>query len=67
MAALGPRAHFRFNADGFPRYRGSGRIGAAEAPFRNVTQMPTPESVIELVRAGMGVGVFSLGHPARTD
>lgn len=34
-------------------------IGAPRIPFRQVTQMPTPEAVIDLVRAGLGISVFS--------
>ena len=34
-------------------------IGAPSVPFRQVTYMPTPEAVVDLVRAGFGIGVFS--------
>ena len=50
---------FAYPLSGEPGFEWEALIGAPEAPFRNVTQMPTPESVIDLVRAGMGVGVFS--------
>lgn len=34
-------------------------LGPPTAPFRAVTTMPTPEAVIDLVRAGFGVSFFS--------
>ncbi|MDX5595740.1 LysR family transcriptional regulator [Pseudovibrio sp. SPO723] len=34
-------------------------IGVPDTMYRNITHMPTPEAVIDLVRAGFGVGVFS--------
>ncbi|OAO07105.1 hypothetical protein A8B76_02025 [Roseovarius indicus] len=50
---------FAYPLSGEPGFEWEALIGAPEAPFRHVTQMPTPEAVIDLVRAGMGVGVFS--------
>ncbi len=34
-------------------------LGRPDVPFRRLTPMPTPEAVIDLVRAGFGVGIFS--------
>ena len=34
-------------------------LGRPLVPFRRMTPMPTPEAVIDLLRAGYGVGVFS--------
>ncbi|OKL42308.1 LysR family transcriptional regulator [Pseudovibrio exalbescens] len=34
-------------------------LGVPDTMYRRVTHMPTPEAVIDLVRAGFGVGVFS--------
>jgi LysR family transcriptional regulator for metE and metH len=50
---------FTYPLSGEPGFEWEALIGAPEAPFRHVTPMPTPEAVIDLVRAGMGVGVFS--------
>ena len=50
---------FTYPLSGEPGFEWEALIGAPEAPFRHVTAMPTPEAVIDLVRAGMGVGVFS--------
>lgn len=50
---------FTYPLSGEPGFEWEVLIGAPEAPFRHVTAMPTPEAVIDLVRAGMGVGVFS--------
>lgn len=50
---------FTYPLSGEPGFEWETLIGAPEAPFRHVTPMPTPEAVIDLVRAGMGVGVFS--------
>jgi LysR family transcriptional regulator for metE and metH len=50
---------FAYPLSGEPGFEWEALIGAPETPFRHVTQMPTPEAVIDLVRAGMGVGVFS--------
>ena len=50
---------FAYPLSGEPGFEWEALIGAPEAPFRHVTPMPTPEAVIDLVRAGMGVGVFS--------
>ncbi|MEQ8603106.1 MAG: LysR family transcriptional regulator [Marivibrio sp.] len=42
-----------------PGFEWEALIGAPSVPFRRITQMPTPEAVIDLVRAGFGVGIFS--------
>lgn len=42
-----------------PGFEWEGLIGAPSVPFRRVTSMATPESVIDLVRAGFGVAAFS--------
>ncbi|WP_257098536.1 LysR family transcriptional regulator [Pseudovibrio flavus] len=34
-------------------------VGVTDTPLRRVTTMPTPEAVIDLLRMGFGVGVFS--------
>jgi len=42
-----------------PGFEWEALIGAPTAPFRRITMMPTPEAVIDLVRAGFGVSFFS--------
>lgn len=42
-----------------PGFEWEALVGQPTAPFRNVTTMPTPEAVIDLVRAGFGVSLFS--------
>jgi LysR family transcriptional regulator for metE and metH len=50
---------FTYPLSGEPGFEWEWLIGAPEAPFRHVTAMPTPEVVIDHLRAGMGVWVFS--------
>lgn len=42
-----------------PGFEWEALIGAPSVPFRRLTPMPTPEAVIDLVRAGYGIGIFS--------
>jgi LysR family transcriptional regulator for metE and metH len=42
-----------------PGFEWEALIGAPTAPYRKLTTMPTPEAVIDLVRAGYGVSFFS--------
>ena len=51
--------YFAYPLSAEPGYEWESLIGAPRVPFRLVTQMPTPEAVIDLVRTGFGVGVFS--------
>jgi LysR family transcriptional regulator, regulator for metE and metH len=51
--------YFAYPLSAEPGFEWESLIGAPRVPFRLVTQMPTPEAVIDLVRTGFGVGVFS--------
>ena len=51
--------YFAYPLSAEPGYEWESLIGAPRVPFRWVTQMPTPEAVIDLVRTGFGIGVFS--------
>jgi LysR family transcriptional regulator for metE and metH len=42
-----------------PGFEWESLLGPPSVPFRYLTSMPTPESVIDLVRAGFGVCLFS--------
>ena len=42
-----------------PGFEWEALLGAPTAPFRRVTTMPTPEAVIDLVRAGFGLSFLS--------
>jgi LysR family transcriptional regulator for metE and metH len=57
--AIGDDRLFTYPLSGEPGFEWEALVGAPESPFRAVTPMPTPEASIDLVRAGMGVGVFS--------
>jgi LysR family transcriptional regulator for metE and metH len=50
---------FSYPISAEPGFEWETLIGRPNAPMRNVTQMPTPEAVIDLLRAGFGVGLFS--------
>ncbi len=50
---------FSYPLSAEPGFEWEALIGAPSVPFRRVTRMPTPEAVIDLVRAGFGSGVFS--------
>jgi LysR family transcriptional regulator for metE and metH len=42
-----------------PGFEWEALVGPPAEPFRRLTQMPTPESAIDLMRAGFGIGIFS--------
>ncbi len=42
-----------------PGFEWEALLGSPTVPFRRLTPMPTPEAVIDLVRAGFGVCLFS--------
>lgn len=42
-----------------PGFEWESLLGRPTVPFRRLTEMPTPESVIDLIRAGFGVSPFS--------
>ena len=42
-----------------PGFEWEALLGPPSVPFRNLASMPTPEAVIDLVRAGFGVCLFS--------
>ena len=42
-----------------PGFEWEALLGRPDVPFRRLTPMPTPEAVVDLVRAGFGVGIFS--------
>ena len=58
-AALGDARVYIYPLSGEPGFGWESLLGAPDAPFRRITEMPTPEAVIDLVRAGFGVGFFS--------
>jgi LysR family transcriptional regulator for metE and metH len=42
-----------------PGFAWEALVGPPAEPFRRLTQMPTPESAIDLMRAGFGIGIFA--------
>ncbi len=42
-----------------PGFEWEALLGPTTAPFRNLSVMPTPEAVVDLLRAGFGVSFFS--------
>jgi LysR family transcriptional regulator, regulator for metE and metH len=58
-ADIAAEHYFSYPLSAEPGFEWEALIGAPSVPFSQVTHMPTPEAVIDLVRAGFGVGVFS--------
>lgn len=55
---LGDVRYYTYPLSAEPGFEWEALIGAPTVPFRRLTQMPTPEAVIDLVRAGFGIGIF---------
>jgi len=56
---MGDERYYTYPLSAEPGFEWEAMIGAPLVPFRRLTQMPTPEAVIDLVRAGFGIGIFS--------
>jgi LysR family transcriptional regulator for metE and metH len=56
---IGDERYYTYPLSAEPGFEWEALIGAPSVPFRRLTQLPTPEAVIDLVRAGFGIGIFS--------
>lgn len=57
--ALSDERTFTYPLSAEPGFQWDAIMGSVSRPYQRVTQMPTPESVIDLLRAGYGISVFS--------
>ena len=57
--AIGDERLFTYPIAAEPGFEWEALVGRPNAPLRNIRPMPTPEAVIDLIRAGFGVGLFS--------
>lgn len=51
--------HFAYPLTNEPGFTWEAVLGAPSEPFRQITSVQSPEAVIDLVRAGYGISVFS--------
>lgn len=58
-SVIGDTRVYLYPLSGEPGHEWETMIGAPQSPFRTVARMPTPEAVVDLLRAGFGVGFFS--------
>jgi len=56
---MGDERFFVYPLTAEPGFDWTTLLGAPTQPFRRMTPMPTPEAVIDLVRANFGVAIFS--------
>lgn len=56
---IGDERYYTYPLSAEPGFEWETLTGAPSTPFRRLTPMPTPEAVIDLVRAGFGIGIFS--------
>jgi LysR family transcriptional regulator, regulator for metE and metH len=56
---MGDERFFTYPLTAEPGFDWITLLGAPAVPFRRLTPMPTPEAVIDLVRASFGVAIFS--------
>lgn len=56
---MGDERFFVYPLTAEPGFDWTTLLGAPSKPFRRLTPMPTPEAVIDLVRASFGVAIFS--------
>ncbi len=56
---MGDERYYTYPLNVEPGFEWEALVGPPTVPFRRLTPMPTPEAVIDLVRAGFGIGVFS--------
>lgn len=56
---MGDERFFVYPLTAEPGFDWTTLLGAPTKPFRRLTSMPTPEAVIDLVRANFGVALFS--------
>ncbi len=56
---MGDERFFVYPLTAEPGFDWTTLLGAPSKPFRRLTPMPTPEAVIDLVRANFGVAIFS--------
>lgn len=56
---MGDERFFVYPLTAEPGFDWTTLLGAPTVPFRKLTAMPTPEAVIDLVRANFGVAIFS--------
>lgn len=56
---MGDERFFVYPLTAEPGFDWTALLGAPVEPFRRMTAMPTPEAVIDLVRASFGVAIFS--------
>lgn len=55
---IGDERYYTYPLSAEPGFEWEALVGAPTVPFRRLTPMPTPEAVIDLVRAGFGIGIF---------
>ncbi|WP_170230678.1 LysR family transcriptional regulator [Roseibium hamelinense] len=56
---MGNERFFTYPLTAEPGFDWTTLLGAPTVPFRRLTHMPTPEAVIDLIRANFGVAIFS--------
>lgn len=56
---IGDARFYTYPLSAEPGFDWDSLVGTPTVPFRRLSRMPTPEAVIDLVRAGFGIGIFS--------